>query len=272
MQTAGFSDDQLIKIFTAGVLPDGAYFDDEIVSRQQWSNFHRWTMTPEQATAMVVYLRSLTPESQKGTRADFGGRVMRPDGGLRRRWRLRPGRRRRGTPATRPTTWRPLTRRPVRYCLLLGILLGGVGCGDGADLAAVGPLATADAGASAPGFAPTLPAHCAAAAVPPATLECTGLYANLAAKTLTPGVREYAPAYVLWSDGADKRRWIGLPAGSVIDASDPNEWVFPIGTRVWKEFSLQGQRVETRLWQKVTAKFWVNAVYVWNQEQSAALR
>jgi hypothetical protein len=81
MQTAGFSDDQLIKIFTAGVLPDGAYFDDEIVSRQQWSNFHRWTMTPEQATAMVVYLRSLTPESQKGSRADFGGRVMRPDGG-----------------------------------------------------------------------------------------------------------------------------------------------------------------------------------------------
>jgi hypothetical protein len=81
MQTAGFSDEQLIKIFTEGTLPPGAYFDDEIVSRQQWSQFHRWTMTAEQAAAMVVYLRSLTPESQKGTRADFGGRVMRPDGG-----------------------------------------------------------------------------------------------------------------------------------------------------------------------------------------------
>jgi hypothetical protein len=82
MQTAGFSDDQLIKIFTMGQLPEGAYFDDTIVPRQQWSNFHRWTMTPEQATAMVIYLRSLTPESQKGSRADFGGRVMRPDGGF----------------------------------------------------------------------------------------------------------------------------------------------------------------------------------------------
>ena len=81
MQTAGFSDDQLIKIFTMGQLPEGAYFDDTIVPRQQWSNFHRWTMTPEQATAMVVYLRSLTPESQKGSR-NFGGRVMRPDGGF----------------------------------------------------------------------------------------------------------------------------------------------------------------------------------------------
>jgi hypothetical protein len=82
MQTAGFSDAQLIKIFTAGELPADAYFDDMIVSRDQWSRFHRWTMTEEQATAMVVYLRSLTPESQKGSRADFGGRGMRPDGGF----------------------------------------------------------------------------------------------------------------------------------------------------------------------------------------------
>jgi hypothetical protein len=81
MQTAGFSDEQLIQIFTMGVLPPGAYFDDTIVSRDLWSQFHRWTMTAEQATAMVIYLRSLTPESQKGQRADFGGRLMRPDGG-----------------------------------------------------------------------------------------------------------------------------------------------------------------------------------------------
>jgi hypothetical protein len=39
-------------------------------------------MTAEQAAAMVVYLRSLTPESQKGARADFSGRRMPPDGGL----------------------------------------------------------------------------------------------------------------------------------------------------------------------------------------------
>jgi hypothetical protein len=82
MQTGGFSDEELIQIFTAGVLPEGAYFDDEIVSRQQWSQFHRWSMTAEQAAAMVVYLRSLTPESQKGSRADFGGRRMMSDGGF----------------------------------------------------------------------------------------------------------------------------------------------------------------------------------------------
>ena len=78
-QTAGFSDDELIKIFTEGMLPPDAYFDETIVPRQQWSFFHRWGMTPEQAKGMVVYLRSLVPQSQKGMRGDFGGR--RGDGG-----------------------------------------------------------------------------------------------------------------------------------------------------------------------------------------------
>ena len=155
--------------------------------------------------------------------------------------------------------------------LLAGVLLGPVACGDGTDLVA-GQAMVAASGTGGSGGAAALPAHCAGAAAPPATLECTGLYADLATGKLAPGVREYAPAYALWSDGADKRRWIGLPAGSVIDASDPNEWVFPVGTRVWKEFAQQGIRVETRLWQKVSANFWVNAVYVWNQDQSAAPR
>ena len=43
-----------------------------------------------------------------------------------------------------------------------------------------------------------------------------------------------------------KRRWISLPPGSAIDASDPDAWAFPVGTRLWKEFSFGGQRVETR--------------------------
>jgi hypothetical protein len=157
--------------------------------------------------------------------------------------------------------------------LAVGLLLGLAGCGDGADLVtAMVSAAPGTGGSGGAGATVTLPAHCAGAAAPPATLECTGLYADLATKSLAPGVREYAPAFPLWSDGADKRRWISLPAGSVIDASDPNEWVFPVDTRVWKEFSLQGVRVETRLWHKVTSNFWVNAVYVWNQDQTAAPR
>ena len=81
-QTAGFSDAELIDIMTKGVIPAGGYFDDTIVSRQQWSNFHRWDMTPEEAKGLVVFLRGLTPAPQKGMRGDFGGGFNRPDGGF----------------------------------------------------------------------------------------------------------------------------------------------------------------------------------------------
>jgi hypothetical protein len=93
-QTGGFSDDELIQIFNNGTVPVGGYFDESIVSYNQWRNFHKWNMTPEQAKGMIVYLRSLTPQSQMGMRGDFGGRRgdggrgdggrMRGDGGFRR--------------------------------------------------------------------------------------------------------------------------------------------------------------------------------------------
>ncbi len=111
---------------------------------------------------------------------------------------------------------------------------------------------------------------CADAGTPPRTLDCTGLYADVSTKRLAAGVREYAPAVQLWSDGADKRRWIALPAGTRIDASDPNEWKFPVGTKVWKEFSVAGKRVETRLWQKKDDNFWIPTTYAWNADESIA--
>ena len=117
-----------------------------------------------------------------------------------------------------------------------------------------------------------LPAECANATVPPMSLVCTGLYTNIATKTLVPEARAYTPAVPLWSDGASKQRWISLPAGQKIDNSTADEWIFPVGTKVWKEFSKDGKRVETRLWQKVSATYWVDATYAWNADESAATR
>ncbi len=117
-------------------------------------------------------------------------------------------------------------------------------------------------------------AACAGATVPPSTLSCTGLYADIATKTLAPGVRSYLPAIPLWSDGAQKARWIQLPPGTRIDATNPSEWTFPVGTKVWKEFSRNGKRVETRLFQKVDngpPAYWVHATYAWNADESAAV-
>ena len=66
----------------------------------------------------------------------------------------------------------------------------------------------------------------------PALLRDTGLYADFARLEVDPQNLAFAPQYPLWTDGAAKRRWISLPAGTAIDACDPEAWVFPVGHAV----------------------------------------
>src|SRR5262245_30688341 len=84
----------------------------------------------------------------------------------------------------------------------------------------------------------------------PEHLSETGLFADVARESLAPDIIAYAPRFQLWSDGADKRRWLWLPPGARIDTSDMDSWVFPVGTKFWKEFTRDGVRVETRLLEK----------------------
>ncbi len=81
---------------------------------------------------------------------------------------------------------------------------------------------------------------------------------------------EFTPQYPLWSDGATKRRWIWLPPDSFIDASNPDAWEFPRGTRLWKEFS-HGDAVETRYIERAADGRWRYGSYVWNAEGTEAL-
>jgi hypothetical protein len=111
---------------------------------------------------------------------------------------------------------------------------------------------------------------CAKESTPPSTLACAGLYADIATKQLAPGVEPYAPASPLWSDGAEKTRFIVLPQGKTIDIGQPNEWVFPVGTKLFKEFAYRGKRLETRLFHKTKDNYWVHATYKWNADDTAA--
>ncbi len=95
----------------------------------------------------------------------------------------------------------------------------------------------------------------------PQTLRDTGFYAG----TNLP----FSPQYPLWSDGAAKRRWLHLPPGRSIDASRPEAWQFPVGTKLWKEFS-QGRRVETRFIERLPSGDWRYATYVWNEAGTQA--
>jgi hypothetical protein len=105
----------------------------------------------------------------------------------------------------------------------------------------------------------------------PDDLECTGLYENFAAKTVAPQNRAYTPGLVFWSDGAEKARWLYLPPGTKIDTTDMDEWVFPVGTKVWKEFKIGGVRIETRIFVK-DGPDWSKTTYRWNADESAAKR
>jgi hypothetical protein len=104
----------------------------------------------------------------------------------------------------------------------------------------------------------------------PTHLACTGLYADFASGTIAPGVRPFTPGFTLWSDGAEKSRYIYLPPGTQIDTTDMDQWTFPVGTRLWKEFRLQGLRVETRLLWKRGDSDWLRTTYAWSLDQSTA--
>jgi hypothetical protein len=107
-------------------------------------------------------------------------------------------------------------------------------------------------------------------AEPPQTLEETGLYSDFAAGEIDPAHLFFSPQYPLWTDGAVKRRWISLPEGGVIDASDPDAWAFPVGTRFWKEFAFGGRPVETRFMELQPSGEWLFAAYEWSLDGQEA--
>jgi hypothetical protein len=105
----------------------------------------------------------------------------------------------------------------------------------------------------------------------PALLSATGLYADTG--KVAGGVVSYRPRFELWSDGATKQRWAYLPPGAQIDTSDMDAWQFPKGTKLWKEFSSKGIRVETRFLYKIgdASEDWVALAYVWNADGTDAV-
>lgn len=102
-------------------------------------------------------------------------------------------------------------------------------------------------------------------------LSDLGLYEDMADKVIAPEAIALRPAYPLWSDGAQKRRWMILPPGSVIDSSDMNHWELPIGTKLFKEFVVDGRRVETRVIERRGDADYRFTPYLWEPDESDAV-
>ena len=108
----------------------------------------------------------------------------------------------------------------------------------------------------------------------PDKLSETGLYADIISKTVAASQIHYTPQFQLWSDGADKERWATIPEGSVVNTADMNDWSVPVGSRFFKEFSVEGRRIETRMIERVGTgpRDFAFVSYLWNSDETEATK
>ncbi|MEJ0037587.1 MAG: PQQ-dependent sugar dehydrogenase [Gammaproteobacteria bacterium] len=85
------------------------------------------------------------------------------------------------------------------------------------------------------------------------------------------GLIPYTPVAQFWSDGATKSRWMALPDNTKITVEADGDWTFPSGTVLVKNFTLNGQLIETRLFMRHTdSGNWGGYTYRWNSTHTDA--
>ena len=104
-----------------------------------------------------------------------------------------------------------------------------------------------------------------------------------------PGLVPYLVRSPLWSDGAEKERFVRIPDGAkihVVDCAtepdlcadpggggeglDDGHWDLPIGTVLVKNFSIEGKHIETRLLMRRNSRVWKGFSYEWNEDGTEA--
>ena len=86
------------------------------------------------------------------------------------------------------------------------------------------------------------------------------------------GLVPYAINAPFWSDGAQKERLIGLPNGTTISIDATDDWDFPRGTVIVKNFRLNGRLIETRHLMRHPDGVWAGYTYEWNAAGTEATR
>jgi uncharacterized repeat protein (TIGR03806 family) len=123
---------------------------------------------------------------------------------------------------------------------------------------------------------------------PAATLRATGCVDAQDPTKPAAGLLPYQVNSPLWSDGADKQRFIALPDGALIHVKDckaepdtckpkseggttddEGHFEMPVGTVLVKSFLFGGRLVETRLFVRFS-DMWAGYSYQWNEAQTDA--
>lgn len=107
----------------------------------------------------------------------------------------------------------------------------------------------------------------------PRTLSEYGFFADLRAQTATYGVEDYSLNTPLWSDGAEKLRFVYVPKGTQLAAGGDGLLQFPVGSAIIKTFAFgegpDRRLIETRVLLH-RADGWLALPYRWNAGQTDA--
>jgi len=99
----------------------------------------------------------------------------------------------------------------------------------------------------------------------PQKLSETGCVSAANPRQRVEGLIPYSVNMPLWSDGAEKHRWLAIPNGQFISVGADGHWDLPIGSVLVKDFVVDGMLAETRLMMRHDDGFWAGYSYKWNQ-------
>lgn len=120
---------------------------------------------------------------------------------------------------------------------------------------------------------------------PPPLLSQLGVFTNMATLETAPGIIPFTVNSPLWSDRAEKRRWMAVPndgshntPGERIGFNPDDNWTFPPGTVLIKHFELplnennpsQNARLETRFMIYKNSGAAYGLTYRWNSSGTDA--
>jgi uncharacterized repeat protein (TIGR03806 family) len=109
----------------------------------------------------------------------------------------------------------------------------------------------------------------------PKKLSDSGLFQSVKGHFVEPSLIPYSVNAVLWSDGANKMRWLGIPKDGTIDFTTNRGWNFPDETVIVKSFHLDLEEgnpasrrwIETRFLTKQNGQ-WYGYSYAWNDDET----